>query len=136
MGRIVVYEDNNYCVFQSETLGIPGCFCVTSKNKNWFVNRRAISELSKIQKAVRDSLMLLGIEVMGIYMEEDSSNNLKSLCIPFHKKTLDYLHIPIDNYQPNIQNYINYYACHDCSDEIFNVANHVRRYLKNLGGLF
>jgi hypothetical protein len=106
-----IYEDEYFIVGQEEKYYfIPGFYEIKERNLEWDNSLESISKLATIEKSIRDTLLELGIELVGIYREESTNGDFKVLIIPYHIEALKKLGISPNLYQPYIQYYLENYT--------------------------
>lgn len=101
-----IYEDEYYIVRQSEEYKIPGFYVITEKNERWDSSFESINRLAAIEKKIRDSLLDMGMELVGIYREQTPENGFRVMLIPYHVNILKELGISPELYQPKIETYL------------------------------
>lgn len=105
-----IYEDKFYKVIQTKDYpNIPGCYTIVEKEfyDNFTVEKS--KTLALLEKKIRKQLLDLGIELVGIYKQEENEGLLNVIIIPYHLDRLEELDISPDGYQPYIEEYLNSY---------------------------
>lgn len=104
----IIYKDEYYTILQTpEYPNIPGFYTIIENNKEWYSSIESINRLALLEKTIRQELLNLGIQLVGIYREESAAKKFKVLIIPYYIKQLEKLQISPDLYQPYIQKYLN-----------------------------
>ena len=104
----IIYKDEYYTILQTpEYPYIPGFCTIIENNKEWYSSIESINRLALLEKIIRQELLNLGVQLVGIYREESPDKKLKVLIIPYHIKQLENLQISPDLYQPYISKYLN-----------------------------
>jgi len=103
-----IYEDEYYEIFHHEKFSnVPGMVVIKPKLENWYSIDAAIEKLAILEKIIRDYLLEIGIELVGIYREQNEEGKFEITMIPYHVHQLNLLGISPDLYQPFIEKYLN-----------------------------
>lgn len=103
----VIYSDNYFSIMQNmEYPHVPGFFVIKGKRPDSFFCNESITRLAILEKEIRDGLLSVGAELVGIYREEMEDGSLQVLMIPYYVEKLIQNDISPDLYQPYIQRYL------------------------------
>jgi len=106
---MILYEDAYFYITKCpEYANVPGFFVIYENNNNWYSSAESINRLALLEKTIRDEFMKCGIELTGIYREEND-NEFRVLIIPFDVKVLNSINISPDLYQPYIKEYLDFF---------------------------
>lgn len=102
-----IYEDYYYTITQHpEYKNIPGFYVINENNCSWDESVESINRLPELEKCIRDYLLEIGVELVGIYKEQTDSG-FQVYLIPYHISVLEKNCISPDLYQPYISKYLN-----------------------------
>lgn len=102
-----IYCDEFYRVVPCpEYPSVPGFYVIFERDKPWYSSINSIKRLAILEKTIRDELLLLGTELVGIYHEE-IEEKFRVLIIPYYVQKLRENGISPDLYQPFITKYLN-----------------------------
>ena len=112
-----IYEDKYYKIYYHEKFSnVPGMVVIKPKLEEWYYNDKAIEKLAILEKAIRDCLFEVGVELVGIYKEQDENGKYEITMIPYHIYKLNSLGISPDLYQPFIEKYLNSFDSSDVNE--------------------
>lgn len=119
-----IYEDEYFIVKQDDKyINVPGLYVITEKKVKWDSSTDSINNLAIIEKKIRDSMLDMGLELVGIYKEQSQDKGFKVIIIPYHLEVLNKLEINYDMYQPYISKYLDFFNNEyaDRTNEINNI---------------
>lgn len=103
----ILYEDQYFYITNCDEFpNVPGLLIIYSKRDNWYSTIDSIKRLALIEKIIREELMKVGFELVGIYREEYYDNEFRILIIPYNVEILNRNSISPDLYQPYIRKYL------------------------------
>lgn len=106
--RNIIYSDDFYKVVQCQEFPyIPGFYTILENQQKWYSSDESINRLAILEKIIRDVLLSIGVELVGIYREECDNGFFRVLLIPYYIDELKRNNISPDLYQPYISKYLN-----------------------------
>jgi len=128
-----IYEDEYYKIFNHEKFNnVPGMVVIKPKSENWYSTDAAIERLAILEKSIRDYLLEIGIELVGIYREQNEEGKFEITMIPYHIHQLNLLGISPDLYQPFIEKYLNSFDSSHIN-EVNSINKKLSLKLRNVG---
>lgn len=110
LGKLV-WENTFYRFIRTgKTASIPGSYVLLRKNKSKdFTEAETICYAKSVQM-LRLFLASQGVPISGIYTQSARDGTLNTMILPYHISVLQSLSIPLDEYQPYIELYLDYYS--------------------------